>query len=243
MILIMLAIAATTLLGGLIALSFRDKLHLILGFSAGAVVAVALFDLLPESIALSSQSYSISLIMLLVVCGFVGYMLIDRFSHLHTHTHDDNIDCNNTNHTRPASWAIIGISVHSLLDGIAIGLAYQVSPAVGIVIAIAVLAHVFSDGMNTVGLAMRGNVSLKNAFRWLALDAIAPSIGIIISLFITLPKDTLGLVLAVFSGFFLYLGASDLLPESHHRHPTVWTTIMSLLGMIIIYIAVRLSGF
>ena len=58
-LLIIIATTISTALGGLFAIKLKDKLHLILGFSAGAVLGVALFDLLPEAIDLTNGTYSI----------------------------------------------------------------------------------------------------------------------------------------------------------------------------------------
>ncbi len=239
MVLTFIAIGAfmATFMGGLLALVFRDKLHLILGFSAGAIVGVAFFDLLPEAIELAQSTYEVSTITACVALGFVIFMIIDRF--VAPHHHDDD-HCENLNHK--GRFGAGSISAHSLLDGIAIGLAFQVSPAVGIIVAIAVLTHGFSDGINTVGLILKNGGNKIQALRWLTLDASAPVIGIIISTFLTFTESALGIVLALFCGFFLYLGASDLLPESHHQHPTLWTTSMTVLGIATLYIAITLAG-
>lgn len=233
---IALATTLFTLLGGVFAVRFKDKLHLILGFSAGAVIAVAFFDLLPESIELVSPSLDVKTIALLIAGGFTFYLVVDRFFSLHTH---DCHDCGNPNHPSLPATALI---VHSFLDGIAVGLAYRVSPAVGSIVAAAVLAHDFSDGINTVGVILRNNGERKKAIKWLIADAIAPAVGIIASQFISVSQNSLGLVLAVFTGFFLYIGASDLIPESHHRHPTAWTTFATILGILSLYIIVKLSS-
>lgn len=236
-----------TFLGGVFALRFRDKLHLILGFSAGAVIGVAFFDLLPEAIELAGASYKVSTVTFIAAIGFVLYMIADRFFFAHHHGVDRT------------SLGAGSLVLHSLLDGIAIGLAFQVSTAVGLVVAIAVLAHDFSDGINTVGMIMRGNRNKnkdqnetadeihernqkrKRAYRWLVLDALAPVVGIFLTLFISVSSSTLGIIIALFCGFFLYIGASDLLPESHHGHPTVWTTCMTILGVVVLYGAVTLA--
>ena len=167
--------------------------------------------------------------------GFVAYLFLDRVITLHAHTDESG-------HGHKGALGVGSLSIHSFLDGIAVGLAFQVSAAVGAIVAIAVLAHNFSDGINTVGLILRNGGTKQTAFRWLATDAIAPVLGIISSLFFSLPEQTLGIVLAVFCGFFLYIGASDLLPESHHQHPTLWTTTMTALGIALIYVAVTLAG-
>ena len=232
-ILIASATFIATLIGGLFALRFRDKLHLILGFSAGAVAGVALFDLLPEAIQLGSQYHPAATIALFIALGFFGYLVLDRLIFLHSHTEDEA-------NVHRGSFGALTLAAHSFLDGIAIGIGFQVSPAIGIVVTAAVLTHDFSDGINTVNFVLKNGGSWKNAFRWLLIDAIAPVLGVFSTLFFRIPASALGLVLAVFVGTFLYLSASDLIPESHHRHPRALTTIMTLLGALVLYIIVRL---
>ncbi|MEN9613949.1 MAG: hypothetical protein RLZZ347_256 [Candidatus Parcubacteria bacterium] len=235
---IALATCVFTFLGGLFALKYSDKLHLILGFSAGAVVGVAFFDLLPESISLAGGQFGIATVTSMVALGFVVFMLLDRWVIGHGHTDDH---CENENHKRGFLGAG-SLSIHSFLDGLAIGLAFQVSSAVGLIVTVAVLVHDFSDGVNTVGLIIKNGGSKSVAFRFLTLDALAPVLGIVASIFIHVSESYLGLLLAVFCGFFLYIGASDLLPESHHQHPTYFTTFATILGMVVLYLAVRFAG-
>ena len=234
---------AATLFGGLFALRFKDKLHLILGFSAGAVVGVALFDLLPEAISLVNKAqHSISFTTALVGLGFVAYMILDRL--ILFHNHHNAPDCANSHHHKHGN-GVLGASslaVHSFLDGVAIGLAFQVSAAVGIIVAVAVLVHDFSDGINTVGFIMRAVGSRRRAFSWLLLDAIAPVAGVISTMFFAVSGGTLGIILSIFCGFFLYIGASDLLPESHHEHPVFATTLMTVLGIAVLYGAISVAG-
>jgi ZIP family zinc transporter len=125
---------------------------------------------------------------------------------------------------------------------VAIGLAFQASTAVGAVVAAAVLTHDFSDGINTVNLILRQSGRTKTALAWLVVDALAPVLGVLSTFTFTLAPTSLGLVLAIFSGFFLYLGASDLLPESFHSHSKIGTTLMTILGMVVLYGAVQLAG-
>ena len=237
--LITIATFAATLLGGLFALKFRDKLHLILGFSAGAVIGVAFFDLIPEAIELGSGVYEISTITSLVALGFIIYTILDRFVIMHSHAHDGD-DHGHTHHR--GIFGAGSLSIHSFIDGAAIGLAFQVSPAVGAIVAVAVLVHDFSDGINTVNLIIKNNGSKKTAFKWLLVDAIAPVLGIFSTFFFTLSASALGVVLALFAGFFLYIGASDLLPESYHGHPRALTTIMTVIGVAVLFVAIKLAG-
>lgn len=231
-----LATLASTLFGGLFALRFKDQLHLVLGFSAGAVIGVAFFDLLPEAMSIGTKFYSTEFIASIIALGFSLYLLIDRTTLLHFHHHEGHDEGRGV-------FGAGSLSLHSFLDGIAIGLAFQVSVAIGSIVAIAVLVHDFSDGINTVSMILRNNGSKKQAFRWLLVDALAPTIGIFSTFFFTLSEQFFGPLLALFCGFFLYIGASDLLPESHHIHPTIWTTFMSVLGMAVLYCAIRLIAF
>ena len=236
---ISIAALVSTFLGGMFALRFKDKLHLILGFSAGAVIAVAFFDLLPEAITLANGKYEVSFITSIMALGFISYTILDRFVFFHSHSHE-NEDEKHVNKR-----GVLGagsLSIHSFIDGAAIGLAFQVSSAVGLIVAVAVLVHDFSDGINTVNLIIKNSGTKKEAFHWLLVDAMAPVLGIASTLFFSVPEATLGLILAVFSGFFLYIGASDLLPESHHSHPTAWTTFATVLGMAVLYGAISLAG-
>lgn len=231
-----IAAFCSTMLGGALALRLRDRMHLILGFSAGAVIAVAFFDLLPEAIDLGGQVHSASTTMGFAALGFLLYLLMDRLLVLHSHAHEEG-DESARGHARAGS-----LSLHSFLDGVGIGLAFKVSPTVGFIVAAAVLAHDFSDGINTVNVVVRHGGSFKKALRWLMVDAVAPALGIVATLWFAVSEPTLGLVLALFAGFFLYIGASDLIPESHHQHPTFWTTFMTLAGALVLYIAIRLAA-
>ncbi len=241
MTLVFIALGAflATIIGGLLALRFQDKLHLVLGFSAGALLGVAFFDLLPEALELAGETFDANVITACVALGFVIFMMIDRFIAPHHHG-DDHDHCENEHHRGRLGAG--SLSFHSFLDGIAIGLAFQVSIAVGTIVTVAVLVHDFSDGVNTVGLILKNGGSKKEALKWLSIDALAPVLGIIISQFFSLDDSMLGIVLALFCGFFLYLGASDLLPESHHRHPTLWTTFATIVGVAILYIAIQVAG-
>lgn len=233
--LISIATFCFTFMGGSFALKFKDKLHLILGFSAGAVLAVAFFDLLPEALELGGGTYSIPLLTSIVALGFVFYMVLDRAITLHS-------DQEGGGHVHRGKLGAASLSFHSFLDGLAIGIAFQVSSSVGMIVAIAVLVHDFSDGINTVNFILKGHGTKQSAIRWLLVDAAAPVIGMASTLFFTLSESTLGIILALFCGFFTYIGASDLLPESHHAHPTKWTTFATLFGMAVMYLAIRFAG-
>jgi zinc transporter ZupT len=231
---LLLAIAAaafvSTLAGGLLALRLHDKLHLILGFSAGAVIGVAFFDLLPEAVNFGEKFHSPLAILSYTALGFLSYLVIDRILSIHGDA------------PSRGPFAAAVLCVHSLLDGVAIGLAFQASHAVGIVVTIAVLTHDFSDGINVMNMVLKNGGSRLQGLRWLAADALAPVLGIAATYFFTLRGEWFGTALALFAGFFLYIGASDLIPESYHAHPKFLTTAMTLVGAAVLYLAIALIG-
>jgi ZIP family zinc transporter len=256
MLLLALAAAAffTTCGGGLLALRLAARMQWVLGFSAGAVVAVAFFDLLPEALELGSPAFGVAQIFSCAAAGFLAYLLFDRVILFQGQRYRNQFaaqpldaraararDVQEGAHNRHrATLFASSLSLHSFLDGIAIGLAFQASAAVGAVVAIAVLTHDFSDGINTMNIVLRNDNNRGRALRWLLADAVAPGVGIFSTLFFRVAPDVLGIVLAFFSGFFLYIGASDLIPESHRAFPKPLTTFMTLLGIAVLYAAVTL---
>ena len=229
-----------TLCGGLFALKLKDKMHLILGFSAGAVIGVAFFDLLPEALNLGTVSFSVSTVTAVVAFGFLMYLVLDRMI-LH-HQHDEDLPAQADTDQKRGTAGASTLAAHSFLDGIAIGLGFHVSAAVGAVVALAVIAHDFSDGINTVNFIIKNSGKGARAFKWLIVDSIAPVLGIGATLFFEIPQGNLGILLALFAGFFLYIGASDLVPESHHAHPTRFTTFMTVVGAAILFVIIHFAG-
>lgn len=253
--------------GGMIALRFRDKLHIILGLSAGAVIGAALFDLIPEAIELGATVFHPEQITAFTAVGFFIYLILDRLflfhfhtieyhSHENNHDHFDNPDRNevanndvshtstqkdSTQNPTRGSLGAASFCLHSLIDGIAIGLAFQASSAIGTVVAIAVLAHRFSDGINTIGVILKHRGENRHAWAWLTAVAIAPIVGTALTFAFSVSDSTLAVILAIFAGFFLYIGASDLIPEGHHSHSKILTTVMTILGALILYVIVTLA--
>jgi ZIP family zinc transporter len=238
---IAVATCVATLIGGWVGISLRDRLHLILAFSAGAVIGVAFFDLLPEAVELAASAGPQAAIMPRTVLaiaglGFLLYLVLDRSLPGHASKSLDRPDARR-------AWAAAGsFAIHSFLDGFAIGIAFQASRAVGIAVAVAVLAHDFSDGLNTVSVVLRNGGDRRGAFKWLVVDAVAPVVGALTSMALMIPTQGLAMILALFSGFFLYVGGSDLLPESHHAHPRLLTTVMTVAGAVLLYIVAQVAA-
>lgn len=223
----------STIGGGIFALKNKDKLHLIMSFTAGVLLGVVFFDLLPEIFHLSIENNLDPMLSLIsLVFAFLLVHLLEKMALIHS-GHEEEYATHR--HPRVGLINASGLSFHSFLDGVGIGLAFQVSPQVGFIVAIAVIAHDFSDGLNTVTLMLSHQNSESRAKKFLLLDAIAPVLGALSTLFFTIPNSALLIYLGFFAGFLLYIGASDLLPEAHSKHSSYKMIFLTILGAAFIF--------
>ena len=220
----------STLLGGTLAIKFKKALPYFFAFASGTLIAVTFFDILPESLELSeSVGLPTRSIMITVVLAFLFYSILEKYFLIHHHKEDEG-------HGHIMGPIGAGsLVVHSFLDGAAIGAAYLVNPSVGLVVALAVIFHDFTDGINTVTLMLKNKQHVKNAKAFLLMDAIAPILGIAVTSLIGLSQLVLSLILAVFAGEFIYIGAVNLLPETY-KHPNWKTVFSTIFGVLLIFV-------
>jgi len=215
---------AATIAGGLFALRFRARLPLALGFTAGALLGVVSFELIPEAFAMSMRAGTDGrTAMAALVAGFLLFLAL---------------------HERVRALAAGAMVAHSLMDGIGIGLAFQVSPAMGAAVALAVIAHDFCDGLNTTTVMVVQGSSGAAAVAMLALDALAPVAGVASATWLEVPPHALVNVLGFFAGFLLYVGIADILPRARHVAAAYPGRLLALsgLGATLPYVAVRMAG-
>jgi zinc transporter ZupT len=212
-ILLSLATFFSTLAGGLFALRFRHRLHYILSFTAGVLLGVVSFDILPEVFELAKRrGFDATAAMIALVVGFLLFHSLEKFLLMHR-GHEDRYAPHH--HPKVGVASALALVAHSFMDGVGIGLAFQVSPTAGIAVAIAVITHDFSDGLNTVSLMLVHRNSELRSFVMLVLDALAPVLGAASTLLFQVPSFVLMIYLGFFAGFLLYIAASDVLPEAH----------------------------
>ena len=230
----------STTLGGLFAIGNRDRLHRILGFTAGVLLGVVAFDLLPEIFSLTNEtSTDITRPMIALVFGFLVFHIIEKLTIIHS-AHEGEY-AHGHRHPRLGVVSALALSGHSFFDGVGIGLAFQVSTAIGLAVALAVIAHDFSDGLNTVTLMLVNGNSTRRSLWLLLLDATTPLVGAASTLLFHLSNRQLLLYLGFFAGFLLYIGASDILPEAHAQHPSRLTLALTILGTLFIFMVTRVK--
>ena len=240
---LVIALAATTVLatfsGGMLALRAKDRFHLVLGLSAGLLLGLVGFDLLPEVFEMNTNNLiGVRTTSVALIAGFLSLHFIEQFAGSHEPAESDY----GHEHTHAVEIAgtvgAIAMAGHIFLDGVALALAFKVSNAVGYAVFIAMLVHAFSDGLNTVALLIKTGQWRSRGKYLLALDAIARVGGAAIGSALTISDSNLAIYLAVFSGIVIYLATSHILPEAHSKHPSKVTMLATLAGVVIMWAVV-----
>ena len=131
---------------------------------------------------------------------------------------------------------------HVFMDGVALGVAFHVSHALGIAVFFALLVHAFSDGLNTVAMMVKAGSWSQKAISLLALDAIVRISGALVGNSFHLSQSSVNIYLGFFSGFVIYIATSHILPEAHANHPSRFTMGATALGVAIMWVVVRTLG-
>src|SRR5512132_3897119 len=167
-----------TLAGGAFAFRYRRYLLYIMAFSAGMLVGVAFLDLVPEFVDLArEQAIDIRLLMAVLILGFTAIFLLEKLTIIHSEKQHDAPG----HHHHVGLVGAIGLSFHSFLDGLAIGVGFQAGASVGFVVLLAVVAHDFADGLNTVTFMLATRNSNWRTGALLVVDALAPVAGALLA--------------------------------------------------------------
>ncbi len=240
---LVIALAATTVLatflGGMLALRAKDRFHLVLGLSAGLLLGLVGFDLLPEIFEMNTDNLiGVRTISVALIAGFLSLHFIEQFAGSHEPAESDY----GHEHTHAVEIAgtvgAIAMAGHIFLDGVALALAFKVSNALGYAVFIAMIVHAFSDGLNTVALLVKTGQWRSRGKYLLAVDALARVGGAAIGSALTISDSNLAIYLALFSGIVIYLATSHILPEAHSKHPSKVTMLATLAGVVIMWAVV-----
>lgn len=241
-IILSLITSLATLLGGYVAARNRNRFGVIAAFSAGVLIGVPLFQLLPASFTLAEMLHTSTVnILYMTGLGFTFLYMLERLLAVKKVRSGDGWKY--VRHSAGGVYGASELALHSFADGFAIGVGFHFNFQIGIIVALAVIFHDFPDGMNTVTVMLNSGNSLKSSMRMLVLDAVTPVLGAAASLFITQVDRYLVYLLPFFAGGFLYLGASDLLPEAHDETSPRIAFAVSLVGLVAVFVAARFLSF
>lgn len=235
-----LCMFVSTLIGGLFAIRYKRHLRHILGFTAGIIMGVVAFDVLPEMFEILAEfKQEATWAMIALMAGFLGFHIIEKTLLIH---HEHETQYGKHRHPQVGVLSALALGGHSFLDGIGIGLAFQVNAAIGVAVSVALVAHKFADGLNAASLMLVHKNSVKRTVRMVLLNAGLPILGVLTTLLFTIPGQYLPVYLGFFAGFLLYIGASDILPQAHDEKSDRFTILLTIAGVLCMFLATRLAA-
>ncbi|MDR3275052.1 MAG: ZIP family metal transporter [Endomicrobium sp.] len=226
--------ASAAMLGAVIVLTFHKwserNSFLIINFSAGVMLTLAFTHLIPEGLEFNSK------IMMYALLGFL-IMFFLQFVLLFHPCYDD--EC--SKHMGVTS--IVGFSLHSIIDGLIIAVSFEANANIGVLTTLAILLHKLPDGITISGILLHKGVSKKKIFIFSFLTACFTPIGTISGMFLlkNISMPVLGSLLGITAGSFIFLSASDLIPETH-KCKNRFTPLMLFAGAIFIFIIEYIIG-
>jgi len=233
-------------LTGIYALSLSERtlhrvLFVVVGFSAGSILGAVFFDLLPEAVELVEGD----LVYVYIALGFISFFLLERFIYwYHGHGHREDIEelpaIPGRAKTREFAYLnLVGDAIHNFIDGLVIAASFLVSPTVGVAATIAVIFHELPQEMGDYGILVYSGFSSRRALALNFAVALTVVLGGATALFLIESVEALsGYLVAIAAGGFIYLGASELIPELHEEKrlgKSVVQFVAFLLGLALIW--------
>lgn len=234
-------IGSVVSLAGGAALLYKETIiakwsHLIAAFAAGALLGTAFFDLLPEATANGDSKA----VFFWALFGVLTFFLLERFVYWfhHHHYHGENKG-------KPTvALIMLGDSIHNFIDGVVMAATFLVSIPLGIVTSFAVAAHEIPQEIGDFGLMYHRGLSRKRILIYNFFSALISMVGALLTFFAgDLIQGLLPVFLAITSGFFIYIAASDLIPEIHEENRkgfAFYESLLLLIGVIVIWVSIKL---
>lgn len=192
----------------------------LIAFAAGGLLAAVFLDLLPEALEHGGVPGSV---FGAAFAGVLVFFAVEKFLlwHHHSHTHDTEADPTHPSHLpAPASvrpLIIVGDAVHNFLDGAVIAIAYGVEPRLGLVTALAVLAHELPQEIGDFGILVASGMKRGPIILWNVLGALVSPLGAIVGVLAASQLTAIEPVLLGFAaGTFVYIALADLFPSITH---------------------------
>ncbi len=218
-----------TLVGAALVVWNEDRIKkytvYLMSFAAGVMLGTAFFHLIPEACESSGME-----MLLYVLLGFLSFYIIENVIMFHP-CHDEKCEIH-----KLGTISFIGLFVHSLLDGVAIAVGFEVGHGIGVFTALAVILHEFPEGISVSGILLHSGSSKKRIYVNSSLVAAATPLGAILfgQFAKKLPTELLAILLAFTAGSFLYIAAADLIPESHKKNDRKIAAVL-LAGVVLVY--------
>lgn len=235
--------SVASLIGGALLLLNKNQTkrfyHLLASFAAGALLATAFLDLLPEALEEAPEAN----IFAWALAGLLGFFILERFLHWFHHHHDEELPAGELTKKPVVSLVLFGDSVHNFIDGLVVGSAFLVDIRLGIVTALATAAHEIPQEIGDFGILLNAGVKKSRVFLYNVLSSLATMVAAVGVYFLgSALEGVLPIFLSVTAGFFIYIAASDIIPEIHGRDKKGFAALetgMLMLGIGLVYLGIR----
>lgn len=239
-----LVVSAISLIG-IFTISIKEEklakiLLYLVAFSAGGLLGGAFIHLLPEAVATSGFTLSVSIS---ILAGMMTFFVVEKavhWRHCHVPTSES--------HPHPFAYMnLVGDSIHNFIDGLIIGAAYLVSAPLGIATTFLVVLHEIPQEIGDFGVLVHGGFSRKRALYVNFLTALTAVVGTMVALAAGLLVENMAILLVPFAaGGFIYVASSDLIPELHKDHYETKKSFAQLLvlvaGIVVILVLKMVLG-
>jgi len=210
----------------------RGSIYLI-SFASGALLSASLLDLLPESLELNRNAVFYALL------SFLAFYILEQNVVVHAGHEDPQCSEESEMHRRHTLGVIsfLGIGFHSLLDGVIIGAGFADSAVTGLIATVGVILHEFPEGLSIMAILLHAGLTRAKALAYSVVVALATPVGALVS-YVALQgirADILGGLLGIAAGSFLYIAASDLIPETR-RQSSPYNVPLVISGMGLLFV-------
>ena len=220
---------------GIFTLVLKEKLLnkillILVSLSAGALMGGAFLHLIPEAVE-KSQGLDI---FLFVLVGFILFFVIEKVLHWR-HCHKGKCDVHTFHYMN-----LVGDTIHNFIDGLILAASFVTSVELGLTTTIAIAAHEIPQEIGDFGVLIYGGFKKKKAIVLNFVVALTIVMGGLIGYFISKSVESAVTFLLPFAaGGFLYIAASDLIPEIRKEENTIKsmaTIIIFIIGILIMWL-------
>ncbi len=230
---------------GVFAISFKEEtldkiLFVLLSFSAGTILGTAYLDLFPEAVELFGEEL-LSTAVLYVTLGFLGFFFLERFIywyHGHVHGYESEVEEKMTV-KKFVYLNLIGDGIHNLIDGMVITASFFINVAVGLSTTLAVIFHETPQEIGDFGVLVYGGFTRNRALLFNFASALTAIVGVLVSYYFSIHVENfVGFLVALAAGGFIYIAASELIPEIQKERnvgKSMIQFVLFILGIVLVW--------
>ncbi len=254
-IIIFISLGSVLAIGGAALLLTRKKLshsvtHGLAAFAAGTLLGATFLDLLPEAFHHFEElgiEEAKAQVLMYVLGGILLFFLLERFIHWfhhHHHQHDHKHTDEPVNAVVPL--VIFGDAIHNLIDGVLIAATFMVDINLGMITTFAIVVHELPQEIGDFAILLKAGLTKKKAFLYNLLSQLTAVIGGVVTYFVgNSVEGILPYIIALTSGFFIYIALTDLIPDIHNENRkgfAVVETLLLFVGILTIWVSITFLG-